>query len=72
LPPDKPLTIASYRAFPVKTAYVEPVAVGDDLPEVPLFLSADTYVLPPLEEAYRIAWAVFPAVFKELLEPPAP
>jgi hypothetical protein len=72
LPPDKPLTVASYRTFPIKTAYVEPVAVGDDLPRIPLFLSADTYVLPPLEEAYGIAWGVFPAVFKELLEPPAP
>jgi hypothetical protein len=69
LPPDKPLTLASYRAFPIKTAYVEPVAVGDDLPEIPLFLTAETYIHPPLEEAYRTAWAVFPSVFKALLEP---
>src|SRR5262249_18224018 len=72
LPPDKRLTVVSYRTALILTAYVEPVAVGDDLPEMALFLSAETYVLAPLEEAYRTSWAVFPAAFKELLEPPAP
>ena len=72
LPADKPLTVAAYRAAPVKTAYVEPVAVGDDLPGgLPIFLTEDDYVLAPLEETYRATWAVFPADFKELLEPPA-
>jgi len=33
LPPDKPLTLAAYEAGPVKVAYVEPVAVGDALPD---------------------------------------
>jgi hypothetical protein len=72
LPPDKPLTVVSYRTAPILTAYVEPVAAGDDLPEMPLFLSGQTYVLAPLEEPYRTSWAVFPADFKGLLEPPAP
>ena len=40
LPSDKPLTLAAYSAGPVKTAYVEPVAVGDELPEMPLFSGA--------------------------------
>ncbi|MCI0455696.1 MAG: DUF4058 family protein [Gemmataceae bacterium] len=71
LPADKPLTVAAYRASPVKTAYVEPVAVGDDLPALPIFLTDDEYVPAPLEETYRASWAVFPADFKELLEPPA-
>src|SRR5207249_422851 len=49
LPPDKPLTVAAYDAGPTKTAYVEPVAVGDLLPEMPLFLAPGWYVPVPLE-----------------------
>ncbi len=69
LPPDKPLTVVAYRAVPTKTAYVEPVAVGDELPSLPIFLTAEEYVPAPLEETYRASWAAFPADFKELLEP---
>ena len=72
LPPDKPLTVAAYRAVPVKTAYVEPVAVGDELPgELPIFLTEEYHIPAPLAETYRASWAVFPADFKELLEPAA-
>jgi hypothetical protein len=70
LPADKPLTVAAYRAVPTKTAYVEPVAVGDELPTLPIFLTEDEYVPAPLEETYRGSWTVFPADFKELLAPP--
>src|SRR5262249_22274927 len=70
LPADKPLTVAAYRAVPIKTAYVEPVAVGDPLPELPIFLTEFDYVLAPLEETYQASWAVFPTDLKELLEPP--
>jgi hypothetical protein len=69
LPPDKPLTLASYSAGPVKTAYVEPVAVGDVLPEMPLFLDPEHYVPAPLEATYRTAWNAFPGPLKGLLEP---
>ena len=65
------LTVVAYRAVPTKTAYVEPVAVGDDLPGLPIFLTEDEYIPAPLEETYRASWAVFPSDFKELLEPPA-
>ena len=47
LPADKPLTLAAYSAGAVKAAYVEPVAVGDVLPEMPVFLDPDRYVLDP-------------------------
>jgi hypothetical protein len=71
LPPDKPLTLASYSAGPVKVACVEPVAVGDLLPEMPLFLAAEQYVPAPLEPTYQTAWAVYPALLKAaLLVPP--
>jgi hypothetical protein len=70
LPADKPLTVAAYAAGTELTAYVEPVAVGDDLPEMPVFLTADRYVLCPLEESYRTAWEQFPAPLRGPLEGP--
>lgn len=70
LSPDKRLTAAAYRAWPTKTAYVEPVAVGDELPELPIFLTGDDYIPAPLEETYRAAWAGFPADFQAMLDQP--
>ena len=68
LPPDKPLTIAAYFAGEPKTAYVEPVAVGDPLPDLPIFLDDRTYVPAPLEATYQAAWANCPDVIRELVE----
>ncbi len=48
LPPDKPLTLAAYAVGAETAAYVEPVAVGDALPDMPIFLTADRYVPCPL------------------------
>jgi hypothetical protein len=70
LPPDKPLTLASYAAGSEIVAYVEPVAVGDALPDMPIFLTADRYVPCPLEATYQTAWEQFPAPLKGPLEPP--
>jgi hypothetical protein len=73
LPPDKPLTVVAYRAGPETVAYVEPVAVGDSLPDLPVFLTADRYVPCPLEATYQAAWEQFPAPLKVPLEsPPGP
>lgn len=73
LPPDKPLTAVAYAAGGETAAYVEPVAVGDPLPDMPVFLTADRYVSCPLEATYQTAWEQFPAPLKEPLEaPPAP
>lgn len=70
LPPDKRLTLASYSAGGEVVAYVEPVAVGDALADMPLFLTPDRYVPCPLEATYQAAWATFPAVLKGQLEAP--
>jgi hypothetical protein len=67
LPPDKPLTLVSYDAGPDYVAYVEFVGVGDDLPEMPLFLKPEIYVPTPLEATYVAAWDVFPVPLKGLL-----
>jgi hypothetical protein len=73
LPADKPLTLVSYEAQPEPVAYVEPVAVGDMLAEMPIFLTPGHYVPTPLEASYRRTWdEFFPAPFQGLLEVPAP
>lgn len=68
LPTDKPLTVVAYQASPTRTAFVEPVAVGDSLPDLPIFLSDYDYINAPLEETYRASWAAFPNDFKSLIE----
>jgi hypothetical protein len=70
LPPDKPLTVVAYAAGTETVAYVEPVAVGDGLPDMPIFLTADRYVLCPLEATYQTAWGQFPVPLRGPLESP--
>ena len=69
-PADKPLTLASYEAGNVPTAWVEPVAVGDVLPDVPLFLAPGWYVNVPLEATYQAAYRGVPQRWKAVLEAP--
>lgn len=71
LPADKPLTVAAYAADELPTAYVEPVAVGDELPSLPLFLAPRTYVPAPLETTYQTTWAKCPRAIQEAIEHPA-
>ena len=70
--PGKPLIVASYLGGDIPTAYVESVGIGDPLPSLPIFLSETRYIPAPLEATYQEAWAVFPALLKELIEPTAP
>jgi hypothetical protein len=66
-PADRPLMAASYDAGPVPVTYVEPMAVGDILPEMPIFLEPGSYVPAPLESAYQAAWDAFPDALKDRL-----
>ncbi len=68
---DKPLVLAAYDAGPPPVAYVESFAVGDSLPEMPIFLKPGFYVPAPLEATYQSSWSRFPAPMKRLLETPA-
>ena len=67
-PPDKPLTLAAYEATSPKCAYVEPVAVGDALIDMPLFLLPAHYVAVPLEATYRSAYQSVPLRWRRVLE----
>jgi hypothetical protein len=70
LPETKRRTIVSYQAGEVPTAYVEPIALGEPLPDRPLFLDEVDYVSVPLEETYQSTWNGLPVQVRELLEPP--
>lgn len=69
LPRDKPLTLAAYNAA-IPEAFVEPVAVGDRLPKMPLFLSEDDYVNVPLEASYQAAWSKVPKRWRDAMPSP--
>ena len=70
LPPDKPLTVAAYASGAELTAYVEPLGVGDPLPDMPIFLKSNRDVQIQLEASYAQVWAGLPAPLKELIESP--
>jgi hypothetical protein len=70
LPSDKPLTLAAYAVGTETIAYVEPVGVGDPLPDMPIFLTADRYVPCPLEATYQTAWEQYPVPLRRPLESP--
>jgi Protein of unknown function (DUF4058) len=70
-PADKPLTVAGYDAGVPLTTYVDPVAVGDLLPDVPLFLAPGWYVNIPLEATYQASWGETPQPIRDLVAPPS-
>lgn len=65
LPADKPLTLAAYSSGDCITAYIEPVAVGDVLPDMAVFLTADSHVPCPLAATYETTWNVCPRPLKQ-------
>lgn len=72
LPAAEPLTLASHAAGSAVEAYVEHVAVGANLPEMPLFLASDRYVNVPLETTYHAAYQGMPAFWRDVLEGRSP
>ena len=70
-PADKPLTLVAYECGLTTRAYIEPAAVGDVLPDMPLFLERDGYVAIPLELTHHTAFNVQPLKWRKVLEPPA-
>lgn len=70
-PPDQPLTFASYSAGSTPRAFVEPAAVGDPAPEMPLFLTPEIYINVPLEATYMAPWAEVPRRWRQVIDPAA-
>lgn len=65
LPADKRLTLVSYSAGIEKIAYVEPIAAGDALPDMPLFLEPEVYIPALLYATYQTTWSVCPSPLKD-------
>jgi len=52
--------LMSYNAGREKIAYIEPLAIGDSTPDMPLFLTPHLHVKVPLELTYGATWNVLP------------
>ncbi len=66
---DRPLVVASYAAGQEVVAAVQPFAVGEPVPEIPLFLTVEQeYVTLPLEPTYATAWPDVPKVWRDVIE----
>jgi hypothetical protein len=71
VPPDRPLTLASYESGLTVRAFVVTAVVGDELSDMPLFLDPGACVNVPLEATYRAAFAALPRRWQVVLERPA-
>jgi hypothetical protein len=67
-PAEKPLTLVAYESSTTVRAYVEPIAVGDQLSDMPLFLEPGAHVPVPLEATYQSAFAAVPRRWRTVLE----
>lgn len=68
LPPGKDRILVAYETGRERAAYIEPVGVGDVLPDMPVFLSNDLHVLAPLESTYMATWNASPEEFRVAIE----
>jgi hypothetical protein len=68
-PADRPLTLAAYDADSGVKAFVQHLAVGEPLIEMPLFLEfGGRHVEVPLERTYESAFAAMPRRWQTVLE----
>ncbi len=68
LPVAETLTLAAYTAGPPVKSYIEHLAVGGTLPDMPLFLHSERYIPVPLESTYQAAYCGVPAFWRAVLE----
>lgn len=67
-PVEKTLTLVAYEAALVTRAYVRPLAVGDVLEDMPVFLKPSAQVPVPLEATYQAAFEAMPRRWRAVLE----
>ncbi len=68
-PIGKDRTLVSYQADDEWVAFIEPLAVNDPMPDMPLFIAPGEHVLTPLESTYQETWAVCPEPIRQAIEP---
>ncbi len=64
---ERPLTAVAYTAGAPVDGFVVHFAVGEPIPDMPLFLTRENYVSVPLETAYLAAWEDVPAQYQDVL-----
>jgi hypothetical protein len=67
-PTDRPLTLVGYESALTVRAFVQPMAVGETLIDMPLYLEPDGYVLVPLEVTYSRAFEALPRRWRSVVE----
>lgn len=67
-PAGKDRILVSYEMGGVHAAYIEPVAVGDEMPDLELYLTNSFYVMVPLESTYCAAWDASPEDLRTVVE----
>lgn len=67
-PPGKDRILASYQTGRERAAYVEPIGVGDVMPDMPLFLASELNIKVPLELAYQATWEATPEAVRTAVE----
>lgn len=72
LPPDAPLSAFAYECDDRVRTYMEPLAVGDKLPDMPVFLYPGMYIDVPLESTYLGAWEAMPSRWQNVIAAPVP
>jgi Protein of unknown function (DUF4058) len=68
LPADEPMTLVAYECDLTTRAYIETTAVGQLLPDMPLFLEPNGCIMVPLEATYNNAFAVMPRRWQAVLD----
>lgn len=66
---EQPLVAVSYESESPKRAFAEVFAVGEPIPDMPLFLREGHYIKVPLESTYRDAWEAVPKFWRNVLQP---
>jgi hypothetical protein len=61
------LTVVAYTGGTPVEAFVAHFAVGEPIPEMPLFLTRENYVRVPLEATYLAAWEDVPPQYQKVL-----
>jgi hypothetical protein len=67
-PKGKDRILASYETGDVRAAYVVPVGVGDEMPDMELFLTNTFHIMVPLERTYGATWDASPEEMRAAVE----
>ena len=68
LPAETPFSLFSYECDDTIRTYLEPLAVGDLLRDMPIYLYPSMYVEVPLEANYMSAWEAMPRHWQKVIQ----